>query len=75
MNPPHDPPSLPVHHCSPRSDMARAYVTIFTMYGGTPPAWHPQLIMRSGEVPAVAIVHCPFCGVRLERRHFEQARS
>lgn len=59
---------IPIHECEPRSAMARAYALVFTMYAGS--AWHHQLLLRDGEAPAVAIVFCPFCGVRLEREHF-----
>lgn len=59
---------LPQHRCWPRSERARAFACVFTQYDGT--AWHHQILVRDDSQP-IAISFCPFCGVELERKHFE----
>jgi hypothetical protein len=47
---------LPLHDCTPRSDMARALVTICKLVEG------PWQLAVLNEHASVAIRFCPFCG-------------
>lgn len=64
--------TMPVHSCTPRSEIATALATVFTQPDRMPPspprAWHHQLVV--GDANPIAIAFCPFCGVELRLNHF-----
>lgn len=57
---------LPVHSCAQRSEIAKAFATVFTQPSDG--KWHHQLDV--GNAQPIAIRFCPFCGVELQRRDF-----
>lgn len=60
---------IPIHHCQPRSERARAFACVFTQHDHG--AWHHQIMLHDEASQPIAIRYCPFCGVELARRHFE----
>lgn len=63
---------LPVHTCAgPRSERGKAVALVFGQWNHDAGTFHPQLSLASpGGAQVIGIVHCPFCGVRLQPTHF-----